>query len=213
MTIKEPKKKRAERIKIVRYKLPSEVKRLKSSLCRSCSIRESLAKMKFKKKCKVCGRQFLAKRIYAKYCSEECRKKAIREWEKMPEHRKKKIKYMRKYNREHALERKKKWTKAKYGEIGLKKMLKVNFSCEICGRRAFRAPNLSKVRQVVLHHIDWDPSNNSEDNLLVLCQKHHSELHHFITNSYLKTIPKDFIIKKTKEWLNEGGGRAMRHKK
>lgn len=45
-----------------------------------------------------------------------------------------------------------------------KLLVEANHSCTICGRSG-----------VQIHHIDGNPANNAEDNLIVLCPAHHDE--------------------------------------
>jgi hypothetical protein len=45
-----------------------------------------------------------------------------------------------------------------------KLLVEANHACTICGRPC-----------VQIHHIDGDPTNNTEDNLIVLCLAHHEE--------------------------------------
>ena len=42
-----------------------------------------------------------------------------------------------------------------------------NFECAMCGAR----------RRLHIHHIDHDPSNNEIENLILLCNYHHAEMH------------------------------------
>ena len=49
-------------------------------------------------------------------------------------------------------------------KLSNKLLVEANHTCTICGRPG-----------VQIHHIDGNSSNNSEDNLIVLCLKHHDE--------------------------------------
>jgi len=42
--------------------------------------------------------------------------------------------------------------------------------CTICGE--------SEPRKLQIHHIDKDPSNNSIENLMLLCYEHHAIVYH-----------------------------------
>jgi 5-methylcytosine-specific restriction endonuclease McrA len=46
-----------------------------------------------------------------------------------------------------------------------------NYTCEGCGQIGNRKNNVLTV-----HHVNYDPSDNREDNLLLLCQKCHLAL-------------------------------------
>jgi len=46
-------------------------------------------------------------------------------------------------------------------------MLRSVYPCSICGSR----------EKLVVHHIDEDKHNNALDNLIVLCLKHHTQIH------------------------------------
>lgn len=84
----------------------------------------------------------------------EAAKTAYQRWISLPENRDKKLKYMRHYN-------------APY-RIHLKN------SCESCGY----ASQASDRRDLDIHHIDGDHSNNAADNLQTLCPNCHRLVKH-----------------------------------
>ena len=73
------------------------------------------------------------------------------------------------YNFVFHLEHNKAWNYKKKFNIGLETYRKLTKKCIICG--------FDKV--VDLHHLDNNPKNNSETNLIGLCPNHHKMLHRF----------------------------------
>lgn len=76
----------------------------------------------------------------------------------------------------------------KYGENGLKVFERDGFACQKCGAK----------EKLEVHHIDWDEANNSLENLAVLCDKCHGELHNFVPMRYRRSIFEEWI--KNKGW-------------
>jgi len=60
--------------------------------------------------------------------------------------------------------------------IALTKKLSVNWRCEDCGLKCLD-PSERKRREMSVHHQDYDPSNNSPENLAALCSSCHLKKH------------------------------------
>lgn len=52
-----------------------------------------------------------------------------------------------------------------------------------------------------IHHIDGDPSNNDETNLVVLCSRHHDEAH--TKRELSRNLDKRALISAKESWLNQ----------
>ena len=68
-------------------------------------------------------------------------------------------------------------------------LFKNDLTCCICH---------DKTKGVIIHHIDENPSNNSIDNLAVLCQDHHDEVHS--KGGLTKHITPQVLIKFKRQW-------------
>ena len=55
-----------------------------------------------------------------------------------------------------------------------------------------------KTKGVIIHHIDENPSNNSIDNLAILCQDHHDEVHS--KGGLTKHITPQVLIRYKRQW-------------
>ena len=62
-------------------------------------------------------------------------------------------------------------------------LCKAKHKCSICANDA-----------VIIHHIDNDPSNNTIENLIVLCPNHHSLVHS------KSKLTKQFSLKELKKY-------------
>jgi len=67
--------------------------------------------------------------------------------------------------------------------IALTKKQSVNWTCEQCGRKCLESGVKSKLSviekrwELSVHHADYDPANNSPDNLIALCSACHLSKH------------------------------------
>jgi hypothetical protein len=64
----------------------------------------------------------------------------------------------------------------------------VNASCGLCG----------SPKQLHRHHLDWDHSNNSPSNVVILCQRCHTVLHNkvgYITLEELAAVREQVMAR------------------
>ena len=68
--------------------------------------------------------------------------------------------------------------------IALAKKQSVNWTCEQCGRKCLESGVKSKLSvsekkrwELSVHHADYDPTNNSPENLIALCSTCHLSKH------------------------------------
>lgn len=77
----------------------------------------------------------------------------------------------------------------KYGEVRFQVLKRDNMTCQ--------NPKCKKILgkhhlHISIHHIDWDESNNNLENLVLLCNPCHTEIHSKTRCNY--SIPQKFII-------------------
>lgn len=61
------------------------------------------------------------------------------------------------------------------GDNRLQRLKEVGWKCQVCGCKKVN-------KQLHLHHLDGDRTNNKEDNILVVCRSCHSKLHDNVKN-------------------------------
>ena len=140
--------------------------------------------------CSNCGQKFIAHSYQMKYCSIKCQREFH---ENKPERQKYKIEYMRKYNKKRRWIIKRWQLRHDYGENAILAIKRDNFTCQKCGEKT-----LTKLE---IHHMDWNRTNNSLENLLTLCGSCNKRLHHAITRQIIKLTPKEQIINLSRKWL------------
>ena len=135
----------------------------------------------------------------------EKRRKYLEKYSAIEEHKQDVRDRMTKYRTTHkeiCLERTQKWrdgnpdkiktyndsrkdykTVQKYGQDALKKMVECNHACQKCG----------SMKRVAIHHIDWNPENNTYDNFAVLCAKCHAKLHFWIPERLRRDIFNEWM--------------------
>jgi hypothetical protein len=61
--------------------------------------------------------------------------------------------------------------------------------CEICGT----------TEQIVVHHLDGDRTNNTLENLIPVCRKHHAQIHYGVggLEEYTDKLPDEFVHRKS----------------
>jgi hypothetical protein len=79
------------------------------------------------------------------------------------------------------------WNKSKLGHVArffAFEVYKRKYRCEKCG----------KDTRLAVHHKDGNRMNNTDDNLRVLCNRHHSEIHGWKYNPAFEEIDKEMVI-------------------
>ena len=76
-------------------------------------------------------------------------------------------------------------------EIREKTFKRFDNKCQKCGK---------SDGKLIVHHIDFDECNNSEQNLILLCQSCHAKIEHFFIQ---KVKEKGFLYEWFNEWLKD----------
>lgn len=161
------------------YTQKSEVQKYCSKRCRVLNelelakVRRIRNKKEIRKKCLNCGNEFIApdKHSFTKFCSQKCRSRFYRVNNRdkillLKRKNSKKDSYItwkRKYDKEYN-------DKIRFGGLRRSVMERDNFSCQDCGGEY-------PYVKIVVHHIDFNPKNNTMDNLIVLCRACHARKH------------------------------------
>ena len=81
----------------------------------------------------------------------------------------------------------------KWNEISTRIKLSKDYTCEVCG---WRADNIYQKRFIHTHHQNGDKTNNTNDNLKVLCIECHSNIDTYHTRIKQQNNYKEFIHQK-----------------
>jgi len=76
-----------------------------------------------------------------------------------------------------------------YTTITEEQYIKLTKRCPICNATFY----------IQIHHIDFNPHNDNPNNVIGLCLK----CHHFAENKKFKGMPKDILIPKLKEHIQQ----------
>lgn len=142
-----------------------------------------------KKICERCEKEFDAK-AYQRFCS-DCKLLHRKDYEKEyaishgansnSEEIRSAAKLIAKENKRKS---KKAWRNGQYRDKKLNSMEK--FLCEMCGKDlSYAIGNSEHYHEWVIHHLDWDHSNNDLNNLQLLCRKCHATAHSY---DYLRSL-------------------------
>jgi len=138
--------------------------------------------------CQACKARFAPYRSNNKFCSKECREKEeyrrYKKWcKENPERR---LATIRKYNETHREEQKirsKKWyEKNRENAKAYQKLFRENNNARTRAKTAMK--NLPKIccacgsiKNIHVHHLDFNPLNNNKRNLIFLCSICHGKAH------------------------------------
>lgn len=125
--------------------------------------------MDYQKKCKYCGKEYVSTSRNSRYCSEECCSNAQilrRKKNKVRKRKRKEYSENREINRG--------LTIAYSLAHKVVELFKFPDKC-MCSELGFLEEECSGDLEI--HHKDLNPFNNSPDNLIRLCKKHHAMLH------------------------------------
>ena len=77
----------------------------------------------------------------------------------------------------------------RYGEAAVQLFLRDGGKCIKCGK-------IAEGRQSAIHHKDWNPNNNTIENLVTLCKRHHTMIHFFVP------VPPETKVEWFNQWIN-----------
>ena len=84
-------------------------------------------------------------------------------------------------------------------EIKYRLKEKRGYRCQGCGQLGnIPAGHPTKINPLNVHHLDQNPANNSEDNLLILCRDCHLRMHQGTLPSLLKIKAGQLKLKEAK---------------
>ena len=94
--------------------------------------------------------------------------------------------YKAKWKKNHPQSYKMSKLRMRYGEAGVQVFLRDGGKCAKCGK-------ITEGWQSAVHHKDWNPNNNTIENLALLCKAHHTMIHFFVP------VPPEIKV----EWFNQ----------
>lgn len=124
--------------------------------------------MEFNKTCVHCGKEFTSTSRNKRYCSDTCLEKAQK---KLKSTRKRQAKKRREYNLSREINKVLSRAYSLAHSVALIMGIEEKCGCKSMGLKGSCDGDLE------LHHIDLNPLNNSPDNLVFLCKKHHALIH------------------------------------